>query len=47
MLDEKICKLREQLNDSIVEGKDYSIIYKMSTDLDELIYEYYLKNNIK
>lgn len=42
MLDDKICTLREQLNNSILEGKDYSIIYKLSTDLDELIYQYYL-----
>ena len=41
MLDEKICKLREELNNSILENKDYKIIYKISTDLDELIYEYY------
>lgn len=47
MLDDKICKLREQLNNSILEGQDYSIIYKMSTDLDELIYEYYNKTGIK
>ena len=47
MLDDKICKLREQLNDSILECQDYNIIYKMSTDLDELIYEYYNKTSIK
>lgn len=41
MLDEKICKLREKLNNSIVEGADYSEIYKLSTDLDELIAQYY------
>ena len=47
MLDEKICKLREELNNSILENKDYKIIYKISTDLDELIYEYYkIKNMI-
>ena len=45
MLDERICKLREELNSSIINGEDYSIIYKLSTDLDELIWEYY-KNNI-
>lgn len=45
MLDEKICKLREQLNDSILNNKDYSTIYKLSTDLDKLIYEYYNQHN--
>lgn len=43
MLEEKICELREKLNNSIVEGKDYSTIYKISTDLDELIAKYYLE----
>lgn len=47
MLDEKICKLREKLNNSIINGEDYSIIYKLSTDLDELISEYYLRKTMK
>lgn len=42
MLDDKICKLREKLNNSILNGENYSVIYKLSTDLDELISEYYL-----
>ena len=46
MLDEKICKLIEELNNSILENKDYKIIYKISTDLDELIYEYYKSKNM-
>ena len=37
MLDEEICKLRKQLNESIVNGEDYSITYKLSIELDELI----------
>ena len=41
MLDEEICKLREQLNESIVNGEDYSITYKLSVELDELIAKYY------
>ena len=41
MLDEEICNLRNKLNESIVNGEDYKIIYKLSTDLDELIWEYY------
>lgn len=47
MLDDKICKLREKLNNSIIRGEDYSIIYKLSTDLDELISEYYLSERQK
>ena len=41
MLNEKICSLREKLNDSIIEGKEYSIIYQLSIELDELIAQYY------
>lgn len=41
MLNEKICNLREKLNNSIIEGKDYSIIYQLSIELDELIAQYY------
>ena len=44
MLDEKICKLRDELNLSIVEGKDYDIIYNLSIKLDKLIAEYYKKD---
>lgn len=41
MLNEEICKLRNRLNDSILEGQDYSVIYQLSIELDELIAEYY------
>ena len=41
MLNDEICKLRDKLNESIVSGKDYSIIYKLSVELDELIAQYY------
>ena len=44
MLNEEICKLRNKLNESIVTGLDYSIIYQLSIELDELIAEYYRKN---
>ena len=42
MLDEEICKKREELNQSIIDKKDYSIIYKLSVELDELIAKYYM-----
>ena len=49
MLNDEICKLRDKLNKSIERGDDYSITYQLSTELDELIVQYYknLKNNKK
>ena len=41
MLNDEICKLRDKLNRSIEQGEDYSVTYKLSTQLDELIVEYY------
>ncbi len=41
MLNDEICKLREELNDSILSGQDYEITYKISVQLDQLIAEYY------
>lgn len=41
MLEDKICKLREELNLSIVQGKDYATIYELSIKLDKLIAEFY------
>ncbi len=41
MLNDEICKLREELNDSILNGKDYSVTYELSIELDKLIAEYY------
>lgn len=41
MLKEEICKLREELNNSIINGDDYSVTYKISVELDQLIAEYY------
>ncbi len=46
MLDEKICLLREKLNDSIINGEDYSIIYQLSVELDELIAKYYIQTQM-
>ena len=41
MLNDRICKLREELNNSILNGQDYSVTYELSVELDELIAEYY------
>lgn len=41
MLNDEICKLREKLNESIIKGVDYSITYKLSVELDDLIAKYY------
>ncbi len=45
MLNDDICKKRDELNQSIAENKDYSIIYRLSVELDELIAEYYRKGS--
>ena len=52
MLNDKICKLREKLDESIRKNLDYSIIYQLSIELVELIAQYYMetkntKNNRK
>lgn len=49
MLNDEICKLRDKLNKSIVDGEDYSKIYQISIELDELIVNYYktVQNNKK
>lgn len=47
MLNDEICKIREELNKSILEGKDYSIIYDLSVKLDKLIAEFYKLNGKK
>ena len=41
MLNDEICRLREKLNESIINNDDYSITYKISVELDELIAKYY------
>lgn len=43
MLNDEICELRDKLNKSIIEGQDYSVTYKLSIELDELIAKYYQK----
>lgn len=46
MLNDEICKLREELNESIEKGADYSITYKLSVKLDHLIAKYYQNDEI-
>ena len=43
MLNDKICELREKLDESIRKDLDYSIIYQLSIELDELIAQYYME----
>ena len=50
MLNDEICKLRDELNKSIITGQDYEVVYKLSVELDELISKYYTKqalNNMR
>lgn len=41
MLNDEICKKRDQLNKSIEQNDEYSKIYRLSVELDELIAKYY------
>ena len=41
MVNEEICKLRNKLNESIEKQEDYSIIYDISVELDQLIAKFY------
>ena len=41
MLNDEICKLRDELNKSIADGEDREKIYNLSKALDVLIVEYY------
>ena len=41
MLMDEINKKKKKLDESISNGDDYSVIYKLSTDLDKLIAQYY------
>lgn len=41
MLNDEICKKRDQLNKSIEQNDEYSRIYRLSVELDELIAKYY------
>ena len=41
MLNDEICNLRNKLIKSIEDGEDYSIIYQLSVELDDLIANFY------
>ena len=41
MINDEICELRDKLNKSIEKGEDYSVIYDLSVQLDELIAKFY------
>lgn len=43
MLNDEICKKRDELNKSIENNEDYDKIYKISVELDELIAKYYME----
>lgn len=45
MLNDEICRLRDELNRSIEQGDDYSVTYQLSVELDELIAQYYEELN--
>lgn len=41
MLEDKINKKREELNESLEKNKNYDTTYKLSVELDELISQFY------
>lgn len=47
MLNDEICKLRDKLNKSIEDEEEYSVVYQLSIELDELIAKYYKNNENK
>ena len=47
MLNNQINELREKLDNAILRNEDYSIIYKISVQLDELIAKYYRETKVK
>lgn len=46
MLNDEICKKRDELNESIKNNEDYDKIYKLSVELDELIVKYYMQETV-
>ena len=47
MLNNEINELREKLDNAILRNEDYSIIYNISIQLDELIAKYYRESKVK
>ncbi len=47
MLNDEICKKRDELNKSIEQGEEYSKVYKLSVELDELIAKYISNERLK
>ena len=47
MLNNEINELREKLDNAILKNEDYSIIYNISIELDELIAKYYRESKVK
>lgn len=47
MLEEKIQRKREELNESIEKHKKYEDVYKLSVELDDLITEFYKESEEK
>lgn len=47
MLNDLICKKREELDKSIEKGLDYNETYRISVELDELIAQYYRESKTK
>ena len=44
MLEEKINRKREELNESIEKNEKYEDVYRLSIELDDLITEFYKKS---
>ena len=47
MLNDEICNLRNKLNKSIEDGEDYSVIYQLSVELDDLIANFYIDRSLE
>lgn len=47
MLNNEINELREKLDNAILKNLDYSVIYDISVQLDELIAKYYRESKTK
>ena len=47
MLEQEIQRKREELNESMVNNKEYEDVYRLSVELDDLIDEFYRKSREK